>query len=151
MPGIYLDYGAPIEKLILLTMVVDRSGSKGSSASSRNGLSNRNSSAIYPAVVPFKNVTIGPPSLSFSTFNMRVLSVMAEGIPQCQFFDCSILHILVCIFLVRSRRLAQVSGAARGLAVGLAGYRKGLWNSAMSSGRARAAVECTGKARTGAG
>src|SRR5450631_3986625 len=49
---------------------------------------------------------------------------MAERISHCQFFDCSILHILVCTFWVRSRRSTQVSGAAGGLAAGLDGWRR---------------------------
>ena len=89
---IYIEDGVPTEKLIFVTMVVGRSDSKGSSTSSRSGLSDSNSSTTYPAVVPSENVTIRPSSPSFSTFNMCiVLSVMAGRILHCQAADCPLL------------------------------------------------------------
>lgn len=91
---IYFERGPPIEKLILLTMIVGRSDFEGSSTRSRSGLNNSNSSTTYPALVPSEKVTIRPSSQSFSTFRMRVLLVMAKRIPHYQAGDCPILLIL---------------------------------------------------------
>ena len=123
---IYIELEALIGKPFSLEMVAGRFDLNGFSTRSRKGLSNSNSSMTYPPMVPSENVTIMPSPPSFSTLSMcvssvRVLSVMVDRISQCQFFDYSILLILVYTFWVRSRRSRQVSGAAGGLGVGRTG------------------------------
>ena len=61
--------------------------STGSLTDSRIGLSNSNSSATYPPVVPSENVTIRPSSPSFSTFSICISLPIAKEhtpLPNCQ-------------------------------------------------------------------
>ncbi len=73
------------------TLGVGQLGFTGSLSASRMGLSNSNSSATYPAIVPSENVTITPSSPSFSTFSMMMASLMGKRIPLCQTSGCPIL------------------------------------------------------------
>jgi hypothetical protein len=101
---IYFEQGPPIEKLIFATMVAGRSAVRGSSTRCRTGLSNNNSSTMYPAVVPSENITIRPFSPSFSTFSMFVLPFMTKSVPHRQAADYPVLLSLVARTDTPSRR-----------------------------------------------
>jgi len=63
----------------------------GSSARSRFGLSSRVSFTMYPVIVASENIITRPSSPSFSTFFIRMPSLMAKEYPFCQNAGCSTL------------------------------------------------------------
>jgi hypothetical protein len=64
------------------------------STGSRNGLSSKSSSVMYPAVVPSENIRINPSSPSRSTFSIRICSAIGRVYTITRLANCLVLLTL---------------------------------------------------------